>query len=962
MDSSDVVWLDQWTNHSIEAPILVDNFNYDSLSDHYTSLSDITGGESETILEDFESYSEGQDLEDEGYGSDPNLFSVQSAAALHDTSTQGVRQDGTYGQLAKLGSSTPEGYTYACKVRVRESDDAPGFAICVQSSSNVNDEAYRIRLDHREQHIQFSVRGSTGDITEPYDVELDRTYELRIEFEDSEIYGHVIDVAADETTTVGPLSATAYSDGLWAIIGSRGTGAYFDHVRQITDGPSGDLDGAFSLSDETVLEADNSLEWTGSDDGSETITKTLDDISINGNELAASYWVSEDHTTGVKQLRFLVDDQDPENVFAAVELDYDNDEISLIASPDGEATETIDTEDHVFGHELWQGIRVEIDTTADPQFRVRVQADEDNESSTRVSGSHSSGSEIYGDDFGWHASGSDDGWFFDRAYLVGDDVVDIDPDPDPVPEPELWQNVATLSEARGRIWSIEWRPDVEDIAYGGIGAVGEGGDLFIHEVGNQWNSILDLQQDDHVLDISYSDDNEWLAVPNIAERLHILDSDSYEVEHTFGSGNHVGGLISVDFHPSSDLLFTGTSEGYVHIYDTSSTNPSNWSIVETINKSDESVIYGVRDLECSPDGQYVAFTVRETALYIYDAETFEQVVMFDDQDGNHRGVSWHPDSHRLAYAGGSGLIRIVDSTNSWSEIATLDEADDNTQFVDFAPNGKYIAYTARDEGPSQSMSVYIHRTEESDWAFETELDESDSRLFDVVFSPDNAYIAYSNDDGDVFIHNTPSTAGYRFEATAEMDFSLVESNVRSTWGDWDAPAAFDMGAVETAGPNWWHFRFDNETVITEGISPPITPTFTPGEETRISVVFDDDGGATEPFQERYNRLRKYQDVAARSAVRTSMTDSSKPIFREKLPVDTTIPSLVVAVIPGAGVPSGRGCWGVVTGITDRSEETTDQFRVIEVSVHVLATPFRKHANHEEVREKYSPKFTNGDAE
>ena len=72
--------------------------------------------------------------------------------------------------------------------------------------------------------------------------------------------------------------------------------------------------------------------------------------------------------------------------------------------------------------------------------------------------------------------------------------------------------------------------------------------------------------------------------------------------------------------------------------------------------ADESV-ERMEEIECSPDGRWVAGGSWDSRLYVWDARSLALVHRSDRIGGQVMALAWSPDSERVAVAGGSVVRR-----------------------------------------------------------------------------------------------------------------------------------------------------------------------------------------------------------------------------------------------------------------------------------------------------------------
>ena len=143
-----------------------------------------------------------------------------------------------------------------------------------------------------------------------------------------------------------------------------------------------------------------------------------------------------------------------------------------------------------------------------------------------------------------------------------------------------------------------------------------------------------------------------------------------------------------------------------------------------------------------------------------------------------------------------------------------------------------------------------------------------------------------------------------------------------------------------------------DAIVASALDAPTT-TPTPGSTEQRTIAFYRDDVPTE-FVERYRQLWPFVDVNQSDAVRFGTGDDGTPWFRERLPDEAPVESLLVGVEPGADIIDDRGFWGLLTGLDDQSDpvEETGGRREFAAEFFVFGA-FDRFDSHEGVREAFA---------
>ncbi|WP_323192423.1 hypothetical protein [Halostella sp. PRR32] len=159
-----------------------------------------------------------------------------------------------------------------------------------------------------------------------------------------------------------------------------------------------------------------------------------------------------------------------------------------------------------------------------------------------------------------------------------------------------------------------------------------------------------------------------------------------------------------------------------------------------------------------------------------------------------------------------------------------------------------------------------------------------------------------------------------------------------------APVRSKIGVADATGRGHWMARgvavrkpWTIGGIVAEALVDTPTPTLTRGETAELSFLFDDDDETPDDYRQRYDSLRAFADYANDDdAVATGLDDRGRPWFRERVPSDAPVDSLLVEVTPNHRIPDVEPFWAVIVSIEDQSTPPTD-YRQLDFEFFILGT-------------------------
>lgn len=103
---------------------------------------------------------------------------------------------------------------------------------------------------------------------------------------------------------------------------------------------------------------------------------------------------------------------------------------------------------------------------------------------------------------------------------------------------------------------------------------------------------------------------------------------------------------------------------------------------------------------------------------------------------------------------------------------------------------------------------------------------------------------------------------------------------------------------------------------------------------------------TVTFRDAYDSLLKFLEWNGDELVRRGTTDRAKPWFRERLPDEAPVDSLVVPIETGDDVHDVDGFWAIIVGGEDQSRPPAT-YRQVDLEVFLLA-PLSEYDDRDEV--------------
>jgi WD40 repeat protein len=238
-----------------------------------------------------------------------------------------------------------------------------------------------------------------------------------------------------------------------------------------------------------------------------------------------------------------------------------------------------------------------------------------------------------------------------------------------------------------------------------------------------------------------------MATLDRKNRLHLWDYPTRTRLHVWAvhSDHWKSGRLA--FHPASDLLACGCSDGTVRLFDVRTRKQ-----LDTLTGHKEAV----RDVAFSPDGRWLATAGDEPdrTVRVWDAERRVLVKVLDRHRDGVLSLAFSRDGKTLAGGSNDGVVHLWD-TADWAWTGQL-QHNVRVYGLAFSDDGKRLACGCMDN----SIHLWdVGRLEEV-----AELRGHDDYVHSVAFSPDGFQLVSASGDKTVRIWDaTPAKSGWPVE-------------------------------------------------------------------------------------------------------------------------------------------------------------------------------------------------------
>jgi WD40 repeat protein/serine/threonine protein kinase len=261
---------------------------------------------------------------------------------------------------------------------------------------------------------------------------------------------------------------------------------------------------------------------------------------------------------------------------------------------------------------------------------------------------------------------------------------------------------------------------------------------------------------DVVYGLAYSSDGHRLATASWDQTVKVWDAD--DGRELFTCRGHGEQVLRVVFSPDCRLLVSLSSHS-VRVWDAKT-----GAQLRTLGDGGWANRYG---LAISPDGRHVAVSTHGPAVYVWDVETGEEVLVFRGHDSVVKNVTFSPDG-RLVASGAGDIARsepgevVVWEASTGRVMFHLSGHTDPIYGTAFSPDGKRLVSASQDH----TVKVWDLGTGQEALTIRAHSDTVRA----VAFSPDGWCLATACADGTILLWDaTPRTD----EAPAHQVYSLT---------------------------------------------------------------------------------------------------------------------------------------------------------------------------------------------
>lgn len=234
----------------------------------------------------------------------------------------------------------------------------------------------------------------------------------------------------------------------------------------------------------------------------------------------------------------------------------------------------------------------------------------------------------------------------------------------------------------------------------------------------------------------------------------------------------VGSVLSLSMR--DETVVVGDLDGNVYVAD---------AVEGTIQSTFTQTSSSIEDIAFSPDGSQIAYSSLDGNVYIHNIGSGALVETLTADFGAVNGVDWAPNGERIVFGGLSGNIRVHETGPNWNETARATIAANDITTVAFSPDGSDIAWGTQDN------SVVITDSGGNETATLTNASDT---IQAVDWSRNGEKLGYKSASGKLFIHERSS---WEYHSTLT---GLGGSTGDVSWRETNTVAVTTGGSVKVA--------------------------------------------------------------------------------------------------------------------------------------------------------------------
>jgi len=167
------------------------------------------------------------------------------------------------------------------------------------------------------------------------------------------------------------------------------------------------------------------------------------------------------------------------------------------------------------------------------------------------------------------------------------------------------------------------------------------------------------------------------------KHVALFDSNAEKVLHTYKG--HTKKVSSVLLHPSADVALSGSADGTVRV----------WSTTSDAEKSSKTFEAGVTGISLHPTGDYYVAATEGQSWSFVDIESTATLSSLADPAAGLSSVQFHPDGVIFGTGATNSVVRIWDLREQVG-LAAFEGHRGSITAVSFSENGYYLATAAQD--------------------------------------------------------------------------------------------------------------------------------------------------------------------------------------------------------------------------------------------------------------------------